>query len=163
MEDLFKIAEKIVNEARDKSIIIALAESCTGGMAATALTSVNGSSDVFDRSFVTYSYESKSELLGVSTNTLANYGAVSEQCVEEMALGAAKNSRGDITVSISGIAGPSGGMPEKPVGLVYFGYFDKKKNKLRTDKKQFSGDRHSVRVQSTRYALDLLAKMLGEH
>lgn len=163
MEELFKLAEKIVTTAQEKGIIISLAESCTGGMAATALTAIPDSSHIFDRSFVTYSYESKSELLGVSSNTLLNYGAVSERCVEEMALGAAKNSHADITVSISGIAGPGGGMPEKPVGLVYFGYFDRKKNKLRTEKQQFTGDRNSIRVQSTRRALELISNMLSEH
>ena len=162
MEDLFKLAEKVVNSAQEKGVVISLAESCTGGLVSAAITSVSGSSSIFDCSFVTYSYESKSKLLGVSPNTLANYGAVSDNCVEEMAVGAGKNSGADISVSISGIAGPEGGTPEKPVGTVYFGSFNKKKNRLRTEKKQFAGDRHSVRVQSAQRALELLQIMLNE-
>ncbi len=160
MEDLFQLAEKVVNKARETKTILAVAESCTGGMVATALTSVAGSSDVFDRGFVTYSYEAKEELLGVNRNTLTKHGAVSENCVEEMALGAVKNSRAHVAVSISGIAGPGGGMKDKPVGLVFFSSFNKKKNIIKTESKTFAGDRHSVRVQSAKRALELFMVML---
>jgi PncC family amidohydrolase len=149
--------------ATEKGLILAIAESCSGGLGAYALTSVPGSSNIFDRGFVTYSYESKTELLGVNAATLENFGAVSEECVEEMAMGAGKNSRADLAVSVSGIAGPAGGIPGKPVGLVYFGYFDKKKNRIRVDKRNFNGDRDSIRIQSARRALDIFIMMMNEH
>jgi nicotinamide-nucleotide amidase len=163
MEDLFKLAEKVVHNATEKGIILSIAESCSGGLGSYILTSVSGSSAVFDRGFITYSYESKTELLGVNKNTLATHGAVSGECVEEMALGAGKNSRANLSVSISGIAGPEGGLPEKPVGLVYFGYFDKQTNKIRTEKKQFQGDRNSIRMQSAKRAMELFLMMMNEH
>ncbi len=163
MEELFKLAERVVNNATEKGLVLTVAESCTGGLVSYAITSVTGSSNVFDRGFVTYSYKSKTELLGVSEHALAEQGAVSPYCVEEMAMGAINHSNAVLSVSISGIAGPGGGLMEKPVGLVYFGYFDKSKNKLRIDKRNFTGDRHAVRMQSATRALELFLTMLNEH
>jgi len=163
MEDLNKLAEKLVVNAKTKEIIIAVAESCTGGLVSSAITGVSGASQIFDRGFITYSYESKKELLGVSTNTLETYGAVSIECVEEMALGAIKSSLAQISVAISGIAGPAGGMADKPVGLVYFAYYDKKSNKIRSEKQQFAGDRTQIRIASAIRALELLSRMVNEY
>jgi len=162
MKDLFELAEKVIAKARQRGVILVAAESCTGGMVATALTAVAGSSNVFDRSFVTYSYDAKEAILGVKKETLTNFGAVSEQCVEEMAAGAVRISKADLGVSISGIAGPSGGTPNKPVGLVYFGYHDKKRNITGHEKYIFSGDRHEVRVQSSAKALEIFLKMMEQ-
>jgi nicotinamide-nucleotide amidase len=163
MDKLAQFAEKIIHSASEKGLIISVAESCTGGLVSAALTEVAGSSEAFDRGFITYSYEAKAETLGVSNYTLTNYGAVSRECVEEMALGALKNSHAHISVSISGIAGPSGGTPEKPVGLVYFAYFDKIKNKLKSEKQQYQGSREEVRQKSSMRALELLSIMINEH
>lgn len=106
----------------EKGWKIALAESCTGGLLAAALTHRPGSSQVFERGYVTYSNDAKMECLGVSSTTLEKYGAVSDQTAEEMALGALKNSKADLAISITGVAGPDGGSDNKPIGLVYFGY-----------------------------------------
>lgn len=160
MEDLFNLAEKVVSKAKENGFKLACAESCTGGMVAAAITSVSGSSEVFDRGFVTYSNLSKQELLGVSNNTLNNFGAVSQECVEEMAIGAVKNSSAQIAVSVSGIAGPSGGTEEKPVGTVVFGAFNKNNNKMKIEAKNFTGDRNSVRNQATKRSLELFLVMM---
>ena len=106
----------------EKGWKIALAESCTGGLLAAAITHRPGSSQIFDRAYITYSNDAKMECLGVSTNTLNKYGAVSDQTAEEMAVGALKNSHVDLAISITGVAGPDGGSDNKPIGLVYFGY-----------------------------------------
>lgn len=114
------LAERVVAENRAAGRRIALAESCTGGLAAGAITAVPGASEVFDRAFVTYSNEAKVEMLGVSEEILATLGAVSEATAWAMAAGAIERSRADIAVSISGIAGPGGGSEKKPVGTVVF-------------------------------------------
>lgn len=106
----------------EKGWKIVLAESCTGGLLAAAITHRPGSSQVFDRGFITYSNEAKKECLDVAAATLEKYGAVSDQTAEEMALGALKNSKADLAISITGVAGPDGGSEKKPIGLVYFGY-----------------------------------------
>jgi nicotinamide-nucleotide amidase len=106
----------------EKGWKIALAESCTGGLLAAAITHRPGSSQIFDRAYITYSNEAKMECLDVRKETLNKHGAVSNQTAEEMALGALKNSKADLAISITGIAGPDGGSDNKPIGLVYFGY-----------------------------------------
>ncbi len=163
MEELIKLAEKVVIKAIEKGFILATAESCTGGLVAASITSVVGSSEIFDRGFVTYSYEAKAEILGVSMNLLNTFGAVSPECVEDMALGAVRNSHAHLSVAISGIAGPTGGTPEKPVGLVYIASFDKKKNQIKSEKHQYSGDRQTIRIQSSLRALEIFLNMLNEH
>src|SRR5690606_21949365 len=105
-----------------KNLMLVTAESCTGGLLANTITHKPGVSKIFERGFVTYSNESKMEMLGVPREILDNYGAVSAECAQLMAEGALKNSRATLSVAITGIAGPDGGSPEKPVGLVYFGY-----------------------------------------
>jgi nicotinamide-nucleotide amidase len=109
----------LVRSLREKGWKIATAESCTGGLVAAAITDVAGSSDVFDRGFVTYSNAAKTEMLGVPAELIAEHGAVSREVAQAMADGALKHSNADVAVAITGIAGPSGGSEEKPVGLVY--------------------------------------------
>lgn len=148
----------------DKQLTVA--ESCTGGWVAKELTDLAGSSAWFERGFVTYSNQAKHEMLGVLESTLKTYGAVSEETVTEMAIGALKNSHADFSLSISGIAGPSGGSAEKPVGLVWFSWAaqeNKKYKTLVTDKKIFTGDRNSVRQQAVEYVLNEIIKLLKNY
>lgn len=135
------------------------AESCTGGLLAAAFTRLPGSSAWFDMSWVTYSNEAKEKLLGVRAETLRDYGAVSEETVREMALGALIAAKADFAVSISGIAGPDGGSEDKPVGTVWFGVAGKRK--IGAYKRQFAGSRDEVRAQAVQYALYLLAEAAG--
>jgi nicotinamide-nucleotide amidase len=118
-EDLIDAARTLLDLCRTKKLTIAAAESCTGGLLAATLTEISGSSDVFDRGFVTYSNQAKQEMLGVTTATLAAHGAVSRETAEAMATGALAVSDADLAVAITGIAGPGGAMPGKPVGLVH--------------------------------------------
>jgi nicotinamide-nucleotide amidase len=119
-EELVALARRVVDENRAAGRRIATAESCTGGLVAAALTEIAGASDVFDRAFITYSNESKTEMLGVSDDILATLGAVSEATAWAMASGALKRSKADVAIAISGIAGPGGGSDKKPVGTVVF-------------------------------------------
>lgn len=114
-------AKDTLDMLREGGLMLATAESCTGGLVAGLLTSIAGSSAMIDRGFVTYSNEAKSEMLDVPMALIQQYGAVSEQVAREMAEGALKNSRANVAVSVTGIAGPGGGSDEKPVGLVHFG------------------------------------------
>ena len=143
-----------------KNIKISGAESCTGGMVAAEITSVNGISAVFNESFVTYSNDAKHRNLGVSESTLEKFGAVSEECALEMAEGAAERSGADIAFSVTGIAGPTGGTKEKPVGTVCFGVFFKGKTVTKTA--HFSGDRESVRRSSVDFVIDLMISLIEE-
>ncbi len=141
-------------------MMLATAESCTGGGIAQALTDISGSSAWFERGFVTYANAAKVEMLGVRKATLDAYGAVSEATVREMAEGALAHSHADVAVSVSGVAGPTGGTPEKPVGTVWFGWA-LRNGSVHTRLHQLSGDRAAVRAQSVEIALqgvlDLLA------
>ena len=139
--------------------LLVTAESCTGGGIAHALTSLAGSSQWFERGFVTYSNESKQDLLQVAVDTLNRYGAVSEECAGEMAAGALLNSRADIAVSVTGIAGPDGGSDDKPVGTVCFGWARRQQTPL-TARTVFPGDREQVREQSIQMALQGLLDIL---
>ena len=136
------------------------AESCTGGWVAKVLTDMPGSSDWFDRGFVTYSNQAKQEMLGVSTQTLERQGAVSEETVREMAMGAIENSQAGVSLAISGIAGPGGGTEEKPVGLVYLGVADR--NGVVVKRCSLSGDRDVIRTRSAYTALNMLRLKLME-
>lgn len=140
--------------------ILTTAESCTGGGVAYWVTEVAGSSAWFDRSFVTYSNEAKQEMLGVRQVTLQQFGAVSEQTVEEMALGALLHSKATLAAAISGIAGPSGGSTEKPVGTVCFG-FASAQGWLKVETCHFAGDREQVRQQAIAYVLQSLIEHLA--
>ena len=134
------------------------AESCTGGLLAATLTSIPGSSAFFERSYVTYSDHAKQQMLNVSADTLRHYGAVSEETVREMALGALIAAKSDYALSISGIAGPDGGTADKPVGTVWFGFATKQR--IWAKQYHFKGDRKMVREQAVQYALAILEHYL---
>ena len=134
---------------------LAVAESCTGGWVAKVLTDLAGSSEWFDRGFVTYSNQAKCEMLSVSETTLNMFGAVSQETVAEMALGTLKNSHADFSLSVSGIAGPSGGSAGKPVGLVWFAWANQE-GVIRSEYQIFDGDRDGIRLQAVVYALTQL-------
>lgn len=148
---LTKTAEKIVELYIEKKLKLALAESCTGGLVAACITSISGASVIFDRGFVTYSNDAKQEMLGVPPLLLEQHGAVSAQCAEAMAQGAREKSKADIGLSITGVAGPGGGTPEKPVGLVYIGLSTAKETEAK--RFLFEGNRNEVRRQSIVKAL----------
>lgn len=151
----------LLQKARYWGLRIACAESCTGGMVAAALTEIAGSSEVFDRGFVTYSNQAKIDMLGVSAQTLADHGAVSEQVAREMAEGALARSLADLTVSITGIAGP-GGSEFKPEGRVCFGLAQRGKPS-RAETVEFGAlGREKVRKSARKHALSLLDGALGE-
>ena len=145
---------------REKKWTVSSAESCTGGGVAFAFTSVSGSSDWFNQSWVTYSNEAKQRELGVTEATLSQYGAVSEQTVKEMAQGVCRKSGAELAVTVSGIAGPGGGSDEKPVGTVWFGFACG--DKTAQIKQVFSGNRDQVRSAAIAFAISHLVKMLGE-
>jgi nicotinamide-nucleotide amidase len=160
MTDLTEQSEKLAKLLLQQQKHLAVAESCTGGWLAKTLTDLAGSSLWFDRGFVTYSNESKQDMLGVPAETLAQHGAVSEAVVEAMARGALQHSAADIAVSISGIAGPGGEVPGKPVGTVCFGLATALQ--IQSDTQHFEGDREAVRRQSVIHALTRLIDVL-EH
>lgn len=151
-------ATAVLQAARDKKLMLATAESCTGGLIAGCLTEIAGSSDVFDRGFITYSYDAKIVNLGVLPDTLTTHGAVSEETAHEMAKGALKHSKAQIALAVTGIAGPGGATPDKPVGLVYIGIANAKTGEVKTIKNLFAGDRAGVRGATLDKALTLLAE-----
>lgn len=138
-----------------KRWMMATAESCTGGLIAGACTDVSGSSNWFERGFVTYSNEAKTEMLGVDAALIAAHGAVSEEVARAMAEGAVAHSKAQVSVAVTGVAGPTGGSPEKPVGTVWFGW--SVDGHVRTERRRFDGDRAEVRAATVRYALQVLA------
>jgi nicotinamide-nucleotide amidase len=152
MDELNQLAAQVGAALKARGWMLATAESCTGGWLGEVVTSVAGSSHWYDRGFITYTNESKQEMLGVSAQTLAGFGAVSEQTVREMAAGALKHSRAHITVAISGIAGPGGAVPGKPVGMVCMAWA-MRSGGGRSEVFHFTGDRASVRRQAVRAAL----------
>ena len=158
-DSLIADAETLLAAYRAAGLKIATAESCTGGLVAGCLTAIAGSSDVVERGFVTYSNEAKTELVGVPADLIARHGAVSAQVVVAMAEGALKHSRADVSVAVTGIAGPGGATPGKPVGLVYICSARKGREPI-VERHQFHGDRHAVRVASVEVALTLLRRQL---
>lgn len=163
--ELDDIAQLLANKAIQSGTVLATAESCTGGWVAKVLTDISGSSAWFDRGFVTYSNQAKNEMLGVSLTTLDTMGAVSQETVEAMAQGALQNSNANLSVAISGIAGPGGGTKEKPVGLVWFAWAtsissDTTQAKVFGESQQFNGDRIAVRSQAVGHALQGLLKRI---
>ena len=151
-EQLETLAAEVGAALKAREMTLASAESCTGGWVGAVITSVSGSSQWYDRGFITYTDQSKQDMLGVDEATLGNYGAVSEETVREMAQGALQQSWADVAVAISGIAGPTGGTAEKPVGLVWFAWAAKNGAKF-SEKQLFSGDRREVRRQAVETAL----------
>ena len=148
-------ATQLLQTCRDAGVRITVAESCTGGLLSALFTEVSGSSDVFDRGFVTYSNDAKTELLGVDAQLIAMHGAVSELASLAMAEGALEKSKAGLSVSITGIAGPNGGSTEKPVGLVHFGCAKRGGTTIH-DQEVFGGSRHEIRMEAVRHALRLL-------
>jgi len=146
------LARRVGARLRERGLVLATAESCTGGWIAQAVTSIAGSSEWFERGFVTYSNESKREMLGVRAATLARHGAVSEATAKEMASGALRRSRAQIAVAVTGIAGPGGGTKRKPVGMVCFAWAEKKGG-AKSATRRFAGGREVVRRRSVAFAL----------
>jgi nicotinamide-nucleotide amidase len=155
-------AKRLLDLCRVRGLRVATAESCTGGLVAGALTEIAGSSDVVERGFVVYSNAAKESMLGVPLSTLERYGAVSAQTAIAMAAGALKNSEADITVSITGIAGPGGGSRQKPVGLVHFAAASRDGRSLHERKLYGKIGRRRVRQRSVLQALELLDKLAQE-
>lgn len=159
-DDIVALANRVLEAARAKGLKVATAESCTGGLVAGALTAIAGSSDVFDRGFATYSNEAKHEMLGVPMDLIERHGAVSEEVARAMAAGALAHSRADVTVSITGVAGPGGGTADKPVGLVHFAASRETDTVHRREVFE-DLDRDGVRLASVRTALGLLLERIG--
>jgi nicotinamide-nucleotide amidase len=153
------LATRVGRRLKAKKRRLVSAESCTGGWVAQAVTSIAGSSAWFERGFVTYSNEAKRELLGVKAATLRKYGAVSEETAREMARGALARSKGNLALAVTGIAGPGGGIPDKPVGTVCFAWYYEKQS--RSETRRFSGDRESVRRKSVIRALEGVLETLA--
>jgi len=156
------LAKQVGDALLSREWRLATAESCTGGGIAAALTDIAGSSQWFERGFVTYSNEAKQEMLGVSADTLAKQGAVSEATVREMVIGALAHSRAQIAVAVSGIAGPSGGTADKPVGMVCLAWLVAGAEPV-VSTEHFSGDRAAVRAQTVERALRGALELLDEH
>lgn len=159
--DIYNLAQRVGAMLHARCAMLAVAESCTGGGIAKAITDVPGSSLWFERGFVTYANIAKQEMLGVSAQTLEQYGAVSVHTVREMAQGALVHSKAQCSVAVSGIAGPGGGTPEKPVGTVCFAWSATGGPTL-TAVEQFTGERDAIRQQSVARALRGLLEMLGD-
>lgn len=153
------LEEKIVNELKKKGYTITTAESCTGGLLAGRILNVSGASAIYNEGHITYSNEAKERLLGVSHDTLENYGAVSRQTATEMAEGAARVASANIGLSTTGIAGPGGGTPEKPVGLVYVGCAIN--GEVTVEECRFKGNREENRNAAVEAVLQLLWKRLN--
>lgn len=158
-EDTRALAEKLVGLASHAKIKLSFAESCTGGLAAAAVTDISGASSVFAGSAVTYSNEAKAAILGVSCGILEEHGAVSAECAEEMAVGSRRIYSSDIAMSVTGIAGPDGGSPEKPVGTVWFGFSDK--NETTSFLRVFKGGRREIREASVKQILFFIIERLS--
>lgn len=154
------LAEKLGAALKTHGKMLTLAESCTGGMVATAITAIPGSSTWFDRGFVTYSNAAKIEMLGVSAETIDTHGAVSLETAAEMAQGALAHSAAQVSASITGIAGPDGGSTQKPVGTVCFAWAGAN-IKLQTSVQHFQGDRTAVRQQAAIYVMTALLNALN--
>ena len=149
----------LANMMLENGLFLATAESCTGGMIAAACTDLAGSSAWFERGFVSYSNAAKTELLGVDAALIAQHGAVSEQVARAMAFGAIRHSHAQVSVAVTGVAGPSGGSVDKPVGMVWFGF--SVAGMLTSEMRRFDGDRASVRAATVRHAVQRLVSLLG--
>lgn len=159
-DDITDLARRLGRKAKRRRIEITTAESCTGGGLAAAITRVSGSAKWFDRGFVTYANDAKREMLGVSQRTLKEHGAVSEPVAREMAAGALARSPSDVSVAITGIAGPTGAAPGKPVGLVWFAWAVRD-GPIQSRRFVFKGDRVAVRMQAVAIAIQGLIDLLG--
>ena len=158
-EDLRAAAAAVLEACRARGLKVATAESCTGGLVAGALTEIAGSSDVVDRGFVTYSNEAKQQMLGVPAATIDTHGAVSRETAEAMARGALGSANADLAVAITGIAGPGGGSPGKPVGLVHFAAASRSGALTHAEMRYGDIGRSAVRHQSVLHALTILKEL----
>lgn len=158
---LLERAKDLLDLMRRRGLMLATAESCTGGLIAALLTEISGSSDVVERGFVVYSNAAKMSLLGVPESLIAEQGAVSELTARAMAEGALRNSLAHIAVSVTGVAGPGGGSPEKPVGLVHFGCAVRDGATVHRRYVFAHADRHQVRMKSVAAALDLIETQIN--
>ena len=153
--------ERVFKALKDKGLVLATAESCTGGLVSACITDIEGSSVIFDRTFVTYSNDAKVDMLSVSRKSLLEFGAVSETVAKEMLAGAIKHSTANIAVAITGIAGPGGGTIEKPVGTVCFAWGNLQTIKSSTE--CFDGDRQQVRIKAVEYAFQQLIAFIPSY
>lgn len=161
-QHLYELATRVGVALRTRNRTLAIAESCTGGWIAKVATDIPGSSTWFDRGFVTYSNAAKSELLGVQASTIAKHGAVSAEVVAEMAAGALQRSPVDVVVAVSGIAGPDGGGPDKPVGTVYLAWA-LRNGPTRAERRHFEGNRDQVRLETVAAALQGVLDVFALH
>lgn len=153
------LCERLAQALLARGWRLATAESCTGGMIAAACTDLSGSSNWFDRGFVTYSNEAKQEMLGVDPALIAQHGAVSEVVARAMAFGAVRHAQAQASVAVTGVAGPTGGSPEKPVGTVWFAF--QMDGRLVSEMRRFDGDRAAVRSATVEHALRRLLELVG--
>lgn len=158
--ELLDQAQKFLNLSLKNNIKIVSAESCTGGLIASLITEIAGSSQIFDRGFVVYSNLAKEQNLGVSNKTLNQFGAVSREVAQEMAIGAVKNSNANLSIATTGIAGPDGGTDEKPVGLVYIASFNNLNQNLVIQEFNFSGNRSENRILTVQNSLKILISQI---
>ncbi|HEX2939627.1 MAG TPA: CinA family protein [Rhodopila sp.] len=152
-------ADSLLAACRAQGVMVATAESCTGGLIAAALTAIAGSSDVVDRGFITYSNDAKHQMIGVPMELIETHGAVSEPVAHAMAQGALAHSRAQIAVAVTGVAGPGGGSAEKPVGLVCFG-LARSGRPVVTEKHVFPGDRTAIRAATVAHAFKMIRSAL---
>ncbi|TPG23096.1 CinA family protein [Variovorax guangxiensis] len=154
------LAAAVADRLQRRGWMLATAESCTGGLIAAACTELAGSSAWFERGFITYSNEAKAEAIGVDVALLAAHGAVSEPVVRAMTQGAITHARAQVALAVTGIAGPTGGSPDKPVGTVWFGW--SVGGVVRTERRRFDGDRATVRAATAQHSLQTLALLLAD-
>jgi len=162
MSDIVELTRKLLDICKAHGVLVATAESCTGGMIISLMTDLPGSSSMVDRGFVTYSNEAKMEMLGVTKETLDTHGAVSEQTALEMAEGALERSNAGLTLAVTGIAGPDGGSPDKPVGLVWFGLAMTNRKPIAEHRIFDNLGRDYIRQQTARHAITMALDSLGE-
>lgn len=160
MANMIELAEKVGDALKSKKLLLTVAESCTGGGVCQALTEIAGSSEWFDCGFVPYSNSAKTEMLDIPASLIAQHGAVSEEIAAAMAEGALANSEAHVSLSTTGIAGPGGAVPGKPVGTICFGW--RVGGITHTERKVFAGDRHTVRELTVAHALTRLLRYLDE-
>jgi nicotinamide-nucleotide amidase len=151
--------QQLAQVLKDKGWMLATAESCTGGLIAAACTGIAGSSDWFERGFVTYSNQAKTDLLDVDPALIEAHGAVSEVVARAMAFGAVRHSNAQVGIAVTGVAGPGGGSPDKPVGTVWFGFMAD--GLLTSELRRFEGDRAAVRAATVQHALQRLIELLA--
>ena len=158
-EDTQTLCAELAGRLQARGWMLATAESCTGGLIAAACTELSGSSNWFERGFVTYSNEAKTDSLGVDAALIAQHGAVSEVVARAMAFGAVRHSQAQVGIAVTGVAGPTGGTPDKPVGTVWFGF--QVDGRLTSETHRFEGDRAAVRAATVRHALRRVLELMA--